>query len=258
MDSIPAYARGRALPAAAPPGTLARVSVPRRATVLACALASLALLIAATSVAASNSGAPAGKAKGKACKKGYVPKTITTKKGKKVKVCRKRGGKAKGKGTPAPLPAPAPAPAPAPVQPQGLFEAPGRQLNGEEAKPFLQKYLANSTFTDCVTGWPSCGGFENRYSHSSGSTFYQCWLRPTSGSDVKSVGEYGYKDARVEPDGSWVYKELVYWYGHYSLFEWSVSTTGVVTGAQLSDSGGAPESIGPLQYVGGIAKDCSY
>ena len=37
-----------------------------------------------------------------------------------------------------------------------------------------------------------------------------------------------------------------------------VRSTGVVNGTQLSDSGGAPESIGPLQDVGGIAKGCSY
>lgn len=232
------------------------VPAPRLVLLALALLGTCALLGAGSAGPAAADGK--GKAKGKLCKKGYVPKTITTKAGKKVKVCRKRGGKAKGKGSPAPAPTPAPAPAPAPAQPQGLFEAPGRQLNGEEAKPFLQKYLANSTFTDCVPGWPACGGFENRYSHSSGSTFYQCWLRPTSGSDVKSVGEYGYQDARVEPDGSWLYKEIVSWYGHYSLFEWSVSSTGVVKGAQQSDSGGAPESIGPLQYVGGIAKDCSY
>jgi hypothetical protein len=216
-----------------------------------------ALTLVSAPVALADAGATASK-KGKKCKHGFKLKTVT-KHGKTVKVCVKAKGKAKGKGKPKP-PLTQPGndqPAP-PAGPTGLFEAPGRQLNGEEAKPFLQKYLANSTFTDCVQGWPACGGFENRYSHSAGSTFYQCWLRPTSGSDVKSVGEYGFKDARVEPDGSWLYKELVYWYGHYSLFEWSVSTSGVVTGAQLSDSGGAPEQIGPLQYVGGIAKDCSY
>lgn len=227
------------------------VSVLRRLLVACCALA---LLAAPTAHGDTGHGAVAGASKkGKGCKKGYKLKTVT-KHGKKVRVC----GKAKGKATPKPVPQPGndtPAPAPAPT---GIFEAPGTKLEGEAAKPFLQKYLANSTFTDCVPGWPACGGFENRYSHSAGSTFYQCWLRPTSGSDVKSVGEYGFLDARIEPDGSWLYKEQVYWYGHFSLFEWSVSTTGVVNGAQLSDSGGAPEKIGPLQYVGGIAKDCSY
>jgi len=207
------------------------------------AVASAASPSADDGASASASGKTKGKAKG--CKKGFKKKTVV-KKGKKVRVCRKikpqkgSGGGGTGGGS------------------TGLFEAPGKQLTGEAAKPFLQKYLANSTFTDCVPGWPACGGFENRYSHSADGTFYQCWLRPTSGSDVKSVGEYGFQDARVEPDGSWLYKELVYWYGHYSLFEWSVSTTGVVKGAQLSDSGGAPESIGPLQYVGGVAKNCSY
>ncbi|HWB70245.1 MAG TPA: hypothetical protein VG518_09745 [Solirubrobacterales bacterium] len=225
----------------------------RRVSLLVLALAALAAIAAAPASALST---PAGiqakgkkKAKGKKCGKGFVPKTVT-KHGKKTKTCKRKGGKGKthGGGDTGGNPTPS----------AGLFEAPGKQLNGEEAKPFLQKYLANSTFTDCVTGWPSCGGFENRYSHSSSGTFYQCWLRPTSGSDVKSVGEYGFKDARVEPDGSWYYKELVYWYEHFNLFEWHVTAAGVVTGANLSDSGGAPEQIGPLQYVGGIAKDCSY
>lgn len=218
------------------------------------AVCALALLSAPVALADSGTGATASK-KGKKCKHGYKLKTVS-KHGKKVKVC----GKAKGKGKPklVPLPTPAPAPAPPAPAPSGIFEAPGRQLNGEEAKPFLQKYLANSTFTDCVPGWPACGGFENRYSHSADGTFYKCLLRPTSGSDVKSVGEYGYTNARVEPDGSWIYQEQVYWYGNLAAFEWSISATGVVNGAYQSSPSEAPEKIGPLQYVGGVAKDCSY
>jgi hypothetical protein len=224
----------------------------RRLLLLACAL-----MLCGAPVALADSG-PAGAGKGKKCKHGYKLKTVS-KHGKKVKVCGKAKGKAKGKGQPKPAAPSPPAPAPpAPPAPGGLFEAPGRQLNGEEAKPFLQKYLANSTFTDCPTGWPTCGGFEDRYSHSADGTFYKCWLRPTSGSDVKSVGEYGFNNARVEPDGSWIYQETVYWYGNYAGFEWKVSTTGVVEGAYQSDPGVAPEKIGPLQYVAGVAKSCSY
>lgn len=230
-------------------GTLARVPVPRRTTVVSCALALLALLIAATAVAAPNASASAGKAKGKTCKKGYVPKTVTTKKGKKVKVCRKRGGKAKGKG--------APAPAPAPVQPQGPFEAPGKTLEGDAAKAFLQKYLANSTFTDCPAGWPNCS-VEQRYSHNADGTFHYCRLGITSGSDIRSVGEYGVDNAKVDPDGSWTFHEVVYAYGNYSEYEWRVAANGTVTGAYRFQPGSAVEQLGPLQYVSGVAKDCSY
>ncbi len=234
-------------------GTLALVSVLRRLLIAACALALLGA--PATAAAADSPGATAS-GKGKKCKKGYKLKTVT-KHGKKVKVC----GKAKGKGNPKAVPQPGndtpPAPAPTPG-PTGIFAAPGTKLEGEAAKPFLQKYLLNSTFTDCVAGWPSCGGFENRYSHAADNTFYKCLLRPTSGSDVKSVGEYGVDNARVEPDGSWIFHEVVYWYGNYAAFEWSVSTTGVVNGAYQSNPGEAAEKIGPLQYVGGVAKDCSY
>ena len=220
----------------------------RRLLVLACALA---LLGASTAVVTASAAAPGAatskKAKGKKCPKGKKSATVK-RNGKKVKVCKK---------VPKPKPAP-PTPAPAPGPGQGLFPDPGRTLEEAEAKEYLKPYLPNSTFTDCVQGWPACGGFENRYSHSSGSTFYQCWLRPTSGSDVKSVGEYGVNKAKVNPDGSWIVQEVVAWYGHQNLFEWEVSDSGVVNGANQSDSGGAPERIGPLQYVGGIAKDCSY
>ncbi|HEU4392501.1 MAG TPA: hypothetical protein VFR04_02565 [Solirubrobacterales bacterium] len=226
------------------------MSFARHLLVLTCALALLAASVlgaAAASAAPSGAGASVskkGKAKGKKCPKGKKPVSVK-RNGKKVTICKK-------KAKPKPVPPPTPAPA------QGLFPDPGRTLEEAEAKEYLKPYLPNSTFTDCVPGWPACGGFENRYSHSAGSTFYQCWLRPTSGSDVKSVGEYGVQKARVNPDGSWLVQEIVSWYGHYNLFEWQVSDSGVVNGANQSDSGGAPEKIGPLQYVGGIAKDCSY
>lgn len=126
-----------------------------------------------------------GKAKGKKCPKGKKPATVK-KNGKKVTVCKRKKAKPKVVADP-------------PPKTQGLFSDPGRTLEEAEAKEYLKPYLPNSTFTDCVPGWPACGGFENRDSHSSGSTFYQCWLRPTSGSDVKSVGEYGVQKAKVQP-----------------------------------------------------------
>jgi hypothetical protein len=223
------------------------VSVLRRLLVLACALGLLGAAVAAGSAGASPSAASGGK-KGKSCKKGYKPKTVT-RKGKKVKVCRKVKAKsaptAPGNDTPAP-------------GPTGLFEAPGKQLDGESAKPFLQKYLLNSRFTDCPTGWPSCGGFEDRYSHVADGTFYKCLLRPTSGSDVKSVGGYTVDNARIEADGSWIFHEVISWYGYYSAYEWHVAANGAVEGAYESTAGsGSAEKLPPLQYVAG-ARDCSY
>ncbi|HXR31421.1 MAG TPA: hypothetical protein VN752_09820 [Solirubrobacterales bacterium] len=218
----------------------------RRLLAALCALALLAGTVAPAAIGASSDSpgtATPSKKKGKRCKKGFKPKTVT-KKGKKTKVCRK-----------AKQPAPKPGPQPGP---RGIFDAPGQKLEGEAAKPFLEKYLLNSTFTDCPTGWPTCGGFEDRYSHTADSTFYKCWLRPTSGSDVKSVGEYRVDNARVEPDGSWIFNETVYWYGNFATFEWQVAANGVVNGAyQSASSGEPPEKIGPLQYVSG-ARDCSY
>jgi hypothetical protein len=224
----------------APVCTLATVSALSRLLIAVCALA----LLTAPGALAGSAGATASTKKGKRCKKGYKAKTVT-RKGKKVRVCRK---------VKHPVPSPAPVPAPGPA---GLFEAPGRTLEGEAAKPFLQKYLLNSRFTSCPTGWPSCGGFEDRYSHTADNTFYKCLLRPTSGSDVKSVGEYGVDNARVEADGSWIFHERIAWYGYISAYEWKVSANGVVEGAYQSSEGGAIETIGPLQYVAG-ARDCSY
>jgi hypothetical protein len=216
-------------------------------------LVSAIALLPAAGASDLSATASKGKAKGK-CPKGkklvVVKKNgkVVKKNGKPVKKCVKKD---KGKVVCSAAASCAP-------EGHGLFPDPGRTLEEAEAKEYLKPYLPNSTFTDCVKGWPECGGFENRYSHSADATFYQCWLRPTSGSDVKSVGEYGVQKAKVNPDGSWLIQEIVSWYGHYNLFEWEVSDTGVVNGANQSDSGGAPEKIGPLQYVGGIAKDCSY
>jgi hypothetical protein len=223
------------------------VLVRRSVLALLCilSLAFAALLVPAVGSASANDGATAskkGKAKGKKCKKGYVPKAIS-KHGKKVRVCRKRPGKGKGGN-------------PAPGSGGGLFEAPGRTLEGEEAKPFLQKYLANSTFTDCPAGWPNCA-VEQRYSHASDGTFYYCRLTSTSGSDINSVGEYGVDNAKVEADGSWTFHEQVQAYGNTSEYEWHVAANGTVTGAYRFQPGSPIEQIGPLQYVSG-ARSCSY
>ena len=222
------------------------MSVLRRLIVAVCALALLTASFAVAGASAHSAGPAGAAASKKKCPKGKKLVTVS-KHGKKVKVCKK-------KKTPTPVPAPTPTPTP----PTGIFEAPGKTLEGEAAKPFLQKYLLNSRFTDCPTGWPSCGGFEDRYSHTADNTFYQCLLRPTSGSDVKSVGEYGVDNARIEADGSWTFHERIGWYGYVSSFEWHVAANGVVEGAyQSHENVGTPEKLGPLQYVSG-ARDCSY
>jgi hypothetical protein len=217
------------------------VSVLRRLAVAVCAIALLTASLAATGAAspAGEGRAVVSKKKGKRCKKGYKPKTVT-KNGKKARVCRK-----------AKKPGAGPAPAP-----KGIFEAPGQRLEGDAAKPFLQRYLLNSTFTDCPAGWPNCA-VEQRYSHAADSTFYYCRLTSTSGADIRSVGEYGVDNARVEPDGSWTFHEIVYAYGNYSEYEWQVATNGAVTGAYRFQPSSEIEKIGPLQYVSG-ARDCSY
>jgi hypothetical protein len=217
------------------------VSVLRRLLVVACALVLLSAP-AALAGPVDSPGAATSKKKGKQCKKGYKLKTVT-KKGKKVKVC----GKIKGKGKGA---------APASPGQTGLFEAPGQKLEGEAAKPFLQKYLVNSRFTDCPAEWPNCA-VEQRYSHAADNSFYYCRLTSTSGADIRTAGEYGVDNARVEPDGSWTFHEVVYAYGNYSEYEWRVATNGVVTGAYRFQPGSAIEQLGPLQYVSG-ARDCSY
>ncbi len=221
-------------------------------------LAALAVLLIGSSAHAS-APAPQGAAasavkKGKRkCPKGTVLKTVTVKRnGEKVKVKRCRKVKArKAQPQPAPVPTPAPAPAPAPG-PQGLFEAPGRQLSGEEARPFLERYLPNSTFTDCPAGWPNCA-VEERYSHFSDGSFYYCRLTPTSGSDIRSSQSYQVQNATVDADGSWSFNESVSGGGFY---EWRVAANGQVVGA-YSFEGGAPEQLGPFQYVSG-GRDCSF
>jgi hypothetical protein len=222
------------------------MSRPHRLLPLACVLA---LLTGSTASAGADAPGPvsasAAKKGKKRCPKGYELKTVTIKRdGKKVKV--KRCRKAR-KPKPAPGSGAAPAPGQAP-----LFEPPGRRLEGNDALPFLQRYLASSTFTDCAAGWPNCA-VEERYSHSGDGSFYYCRLTPTSGSDIRSSQEYQVRNAVVEADGSWTFNEDVSGGGFY---EWGVATNGQVVGAYRFN-GGTPEQLGPFQYVTGT-RDCSY
>jgi hypothetical protein len=189
----------------------------------------------------SPAGADASKRKKKRCPKGYKLKKVTIKRnGKKVRVKRCRKVR---KQRPA-----------APKAPSPLFEPPGRKLEGDAAVPFLQRYLFNSTFTDCAAGWPNCA-VEERYSHTSEGSFFYCRLTSTSGADIiNGARAYQVQNVVVEADGSWTFNEVVDNYGNPSYYEWHVATNGVVTGAYQYNE---VQQIGPLQYVSG-ARDCSY
>lgn len=211
-------------------------------------------MFAAVSIAPVDASSPPAataskKAKGKKCPKGK--KLVTVKQnGKNVKKCKKKRGK-----KPVPVCKQAYlASASCAIPP--LFDPPGRKLEGEAAKPFLEKYLLNSTFTDCPASWPNCS-VEQRYSHTSSGSFYYCRLTSVSGADIiNGARAYQVQNAVVEADGSWTFNEQVENSGGSSFYEWHVATNGVVNGAYQFNSG-AFEQLGPLQYVSG-ARDCSY
>lgn len=141
--------------------------------------------------------------------------------------------------------------------PPPLFEPPGRRLDGDAAKPFLQRYLLNSRFSTCPQGWGVGGcSVEERYSHHVDTSFYYCRLTPTSGADINSVGSYTVQNATVNADGSWAFDEYVDAYGTRSAYEWHVATNGVVTGL-YAYNGGPVQQLGPLQYAAG-QRDCGY
>lgn len=222
--------------------------------VVACLAASIAPLPAAG--AASGAPARASKHGKKArCKKGYKPVTVN-KHGHKVRKCVK-----KKKPTPTPPSPPCRTAATSCALPAPLFDPPGKKLEGNDAVPFLEKYLADSTFTDCVPGWPNCpGGTEERYSHgpTPGNAFSFCYFTSSSGSDRTDPNdEYGLKGAQVEADGSWAVRETIGDYGHYPEYLWTVSTGGVVEGEYFYP-GEPAKHIGPLTYLGYAKLGCSY
>lgn len=209
-----------------------------------------ALAAEETSGAAQSAAPKAKKVTKKPCKKGYKRKTVT-RKGKKVKVCRKVRSQGKGNtgggntgggqgGGPA-----------------SLFEAPGKVLEGSAAIPFLQRYLNDSTFTTCPAGWPNCGPVEERYSHHSDGAFYYCRLTSVSGSDILYNDSYGVTAALVDPDGTWTFRETVPNGGANSVYEWRVATDGTVTGAYQYSSFSTVQQLGPFKYVAG-ARICNY
>jgi hypothetical protein len=211
-------------------------------------VASVALLPSAGASTAGSGGAQASK-KCPAGKKLVVVKKngkVVKKNGKPVKKCVKKAPKPVCRTASASCAIPGPAP---------LFDPPGKKLEGNDAKPFLEKYLINSTFTDCPAGWPNCA-VEQRYSHTSGG-FYYCRLSSVSGADIiNGAKNYQVQNVVVEADGSWTFNEQVENSGGSSFYEWHVATNGVVNGA-YQFNGGAIEQLGPLQYLH-VAKDCSY
>jgi hypothetical protein len=231
------------LPALRADCKLPHVLTPRRLLVLACTLGLLTGTLGTAGFAAAGSpqiDAESSKRKKKRCPKGYKLKKVTIKRhGKKIRVkrCRKVRKRVPQPGAAGPL-----------------FEPPGRKLEGQEAVPFLERYLLNSTFTDCPAGWPNCA-VEERYSHTSEGSFFYCRLTSTSGSDIiNGARAYQVQNAVVEADGSWTFNEVVDNYGSPSYYEWHVAVNGVVTGAyQFNEI----QQLGPLQYVSG-ARDCNY
>jgi hypothetical protein len=223
----------------------------RRLLTLSCSLALLSGAMNPGTASAGSAGSGtggsrdgAGLSKKKHCRKGYGLRTVTVRRhGRTVKVrrCRKikgtSGGGEGGGGGSGPL-----------------FDPPGRRLEGQDAVPFLQRYLFDSTFTDCVPSWPNCA-VEERYSHTGGGLFYYCRLTSTSGSDIINGGRaYQVQNVVVEADGSWTFNEVVDNYGNPSYYQWHVATNGTVTGAYQYNG---VEQIGPLQYVSG-SRDCTY
>ena len=144
-----------------------------------------------------------------------------------------------------------------------LFTPPGRDLTGNEAAQAIVPYLSNSTFTDCVPGWPNCA-VENRYGHFASGEMFYCRLTNTSGSDIVNAGHpFQIVGADMKADGSWGVTLRVVSYGDaITYYTWQVSTTGVAYanywGPGLTPGVDSPsQSIGPLQWVRG-ARNCSY
>ena len=131
----------------------------------------------------------------------------------------------------------------------GPFEAPGRELSGEETRPFLERYFVNSRFTDCPAGWPACA-VEERYTHcASGEQRYQR-LTPSSGSDINSYGTYFNVNAVVHADGSWAVSYDLNSYGNTTHYDWETAKDGTTYGLYTGPSG-AQQRLGPLLWVQG-------
>lgn len=229
-------------------------------------LAALAWGAPAASAGTPDGAAAASAAKAKRCAKGFVRRkgrcVCPKGKVKRRKRCVKKPA-AKPKATPTPTtgtPTPG-TPTTPPAADGPPFSPPGRDITGTEAANALLKYLANSTFTDCVTGWPTCA-VETRYGHFADGGMYYCRLTNVSGADVINGAQpFQIIGADQKADGAWAVTLQVASYGNTVYYTWSVSTTGVATGLYWGPGKDprmdAGEALGPLQWVRG-ARNCSY
>jgi hypothetical protein len=188
-----------------------------------------------------------------------VKLTAVTASGRSTVRTTARDGSAPGP-TAGPTPTPAPAPTPA-ATPAPLFAKPASKLTGSQAYDAIKVYLADSTLTTCVAGWPNCS-VEERYSVATDSTFRYCRLTPNSGSDINSVGAVtDIVGAEQEVDGSWgvSFREVSYSVTHQYTFRVAADGSASV---QYWD-GSTPFADGPnASYTGFTwvrgAKTCAY
>ena len=86
-----------------------------------------------------------------------------------------------------------------------LFAPPGRDLTGQEALDSIKGYIANSRFTDCAAGWPTCA-VEQRYLFCpNGLDAAYLRLTSSSGSDIISYGQIQPLGADQKADGSFAF-----------------------------------------------------
>lgn len=240
----------------------------RRATALTTLLLVAALALAGPAGApASGASQSAAAAKAKKCKKGFVRKKgrCVCPKGKKRKGSRCVTVKRKKQQAATPTPgAPTPGTPTAPGPTDGPpFAPPGKDLTGSPAANAILPFLANSSFTDCAAGWPTCA-VEERYGHFADGTMFYCRLTSSSGSDIINQGRaFQIIGADQKADGSWAVTLQVASYDDQAVYyTWTVTATGVATGlywgpGSSPQSGPPTQSIGPLQWVRG-ARNCSY
>jgi hypothetical protein len=242
-----------------------------RKTLLLCAV--LVTATATAQAAATPQPAPAAATKAKACKKGFVRKKgrCVCPKGKVrhgARCTAKKKAKVAPKPTTTPVPTTPGTPAPGtPTTPGPVdgppFSPPGHDITGTEAANAILPFLANSTFTDCPTGFPTCP-YEERYGHFADGSMYYCRLTPTSGSDIINAAHpFQIIGADQKADGSWAVTLKVVSYGDaLTYYTWTVTTAGVATGLYWGpgsnpQTDAATQQIGPLRWVRG-ARNCSY
>ena len=206
--------------------------------------------------------APLADAKTKKCKKGYVLKTVK-KKGKKVKVCKKKKPQTKQPGNTTPTNGTGGDDTNNGTTGDGggattPFPKPAAQTTGEDAYALIAPFFVNSHFTDCPNGgWPNCA-VEQIYRHCAGGDrnggFEYHRYTSTSGADINSYGTYYVRSAESNPDGSWKIEYNVDSYGNLPFYHWEVAPDGTVLGNYYfpgpnpTDDPDGPERLGPLVW----------